>query len=92
MKYTIATILLSILGICVLGASELHAQRGRQRTALIKVTVSTMSQQQLLVARRECEPLTEDAILAMGYCTEVQRILDEQPLQIVIRPRPFVFF
>lgn len=92
MKYTVATVVLSGFGVCVLGASELHEQRTGQTVAMLRGAVSAMSQRDLAIARRQCEPSSGNSTVTVAYCAEVQRLLDSQPLQVVIRPRPFVYF
>ena len=92
MKYAIATVVLGALGVCVLGASEIHAQRAGQTTAMLHGTVLAMSQGQLAAAHRACEPSAAQSAALVAYCTEVQRVLESQPLQVVVRPPAFTYF
>jgi len=76
----------------VLPASEIHAQLGEQTSTMMKGSVSALNQQQLVVARRDCETQPEKRISAVAYCTEVKRTLEAQPLLVVVRPPPLAYF
>ena len=93
MKYKVtvaAAAAAAVLAVLFLGDGYLRTKRADQKTGALKTAVSTMSIQQLAKASQECDlaqaggQVNHDA----GYCAEVFRAIEDQPLQIVETPRP----
>jgi hypothetical protein len=77
-----------ILALVFVGDAYLRTRRADHKTGALKSAVSAMSIQQLAKASEECDLAQaggrpKDA----GYCAEVFRAIEEQPLQIVETPR-----
>jgi hypothetical protein len=78
-----------ILALIFVGDAYLRTRRADQKTGALKSAVSAMSIQELAKASEECDSAQaggppKDA----GYCAEVFRAIEDQPLQIVETPRP----
>jgi hypothetical protein len=78
-----------IVALIFIGDAYLRTRRADQKTGALKSAVSAMSIQQLAKASEECDLAqaggrAKDA----GYCAEVFRAIEDQPLQIVETPRP----
>lgn len=77
-----------ILAVIFMGDGYLRTRRADQKAGALKTAVSAMSIQQLAKASEECDVAQaggrpKDA----GYCAEVFRAIEDQPLQIVETPR-----
>ena len=90
MKYKVTVAAAVVLAVLFMGDGYLRTRRADQKTGALKTAVSTMSIQQLAKASQECDlaqasgQVKHDA----GYCAEVFRAIEDQPLQIVVTPRP----
>jgi hypothetical protein len=89
MKYKMTVVAAVILAVIFMGDAYLRTRRADQKTGALKTAVSAMSIQQLAKASEECDLAqaggrAKDA----GYCAEVFRAIEDQPLQIVESPRP----
>jgi hypothetical protein len=79
-----------ILAAIFMGDGYLRTRRADQKTGALKTAISAMSIQQLAKASEECDLAQagrrdkHDA----GYCAEVFRAIEDQPLQLVETPRP----
>jgi hypothetical protein len=89
MKYKMTVVVAVILAVIFMADGYLRTKRADQKTGALKTAVSAMSIQQLAKASEGCDLAqaggrAKDA----GYCAEVFRAIEEQPLQIVATPRP----
>ncbi len=89
LKYKLTVVAAVILAVIFMGDGYLRTRRADQKTGALKTAVSAMSIQQLAKASEECDLAqaggrTKDA----GYCAEVFRAIEDQPLQIVATPGP----
>ena len=96
MKYTVATIVLVVLGALAIAAGSLESSRARQNALALQETVSRLSLQQLAGDARECRPprwVGEPVNRDLAYCAEVWRELAAEPLQLVeIQKAPLMNF
>jgi hypothetical protein len=90
MKYKVTVAAAVVLAVLFVGDGYLRTRRVDQKTGALKSAVSTMSIQQLAKASEECDlaraggQVKHDA----GYCAEVFRAIEDQPLQIVEPSHP----
>lgn len=78
-----------ILALIFVGDAYLRTRRADQKTGALKSAVSGMSIQQLAKASAECDSAqAEGRPTDAGFCAEVFRAIEDQPLQIVETPRP----
>ncbi len=90
MKYKIMMAAAAILAVIFMGDGYLRTRRVDQKTGALRTAVSAMSIQELAKASEECDAaqaggaVKRDAV----YCAEVYRAIEDQPLQIVVTPRP----
>ena len=90
MKYKVTIVAAAILAVIFMGDGYLRTRHADQKTGALRTAVSTMSIQELAKASEECDAahaggaVKHDAV----YCAEVYRVIEDQPLQIVVTPRP----
>jgi hypothetical protein len=90
MQYNIAMIVLVMLGAVVIADGNIQSKHVEQNRLSLRATVLAMSPQQLASSIADCDPVRpagEHVRHNSTFCTEVNRALDEQRLQIVdVRP------
>ena len=88
MKYTVAMVILFVLGAAVIGDGYVKSVRAEQYTLKVRATVSALTLQQLATTVWECDA-QRGAPRAHGpiYCSEASSRLDSLPLEAVqMRP------
>ena len=85
MKYKVGVVALVILAAILIGGGYRNSQRAERNTSTVRAAVSALSPQQLAASGTECDAQRPGEPPAHGaaYCAEVNRRLDDQPLQIV---------
>jgi hypothetical protein len=91
LKYKLVVVAVVILAVIVVGDGYLRTRRADQKASGLKSAVSAMSIQQLARASEECDSAQSPGAPAKydaGYCEEVFRAIEAQPLQLVQPPPP----
>jgi|SRR5579862_1068385 len=87
-KYTIATIVLALAGVCLLVRWEIEARQVQEHTAALRATLAAATTQELSRRYGECVPRLPERP-PQGDCAEVVRESEARALQVVkIKPLP----
>jgi hypothetical protein len=92
MKYNIAMIVLVLLGAVLIADGYIRSNHNKKNVLAVRATVSAMSPQKLAAGIADCDPVRaagEKPRQSSALCAELNRVLDEQRLQIV-DVHPFV--
>jgi hypothetical protein len=95
MKYNVAIIVFVLLGAIVVTDGYIKSRHVEQKVLSVRANVPAMTPQHLASSIAECDPvwpMHEAPIQKSTFCTEVNRTLNEQRLQIVnVPPVPTLF-